>query len=326
MNGDAFGRTEPYIGPRPFEARDRHLFFGRERETHEISSLVLANRFFVLSAASGTGKTSLVNAGVLPLVKDELEVLPSARFQTGVPRGPADVRNVYTHAVLSEWEKQRDMSTLVRTTLTEYLDGRRRVPHSIGIPMPRLLVFDQFEELFTTHPDRWPERREFLEQLAEASQSDPDLRVLIVLREDFLSRLLSFASIFYGGLKSRYFLEPLRRPAAELAITRPMRMTGRKFESGAVADLVRRLMTSRVDLGGLGTVRVEGEFVEPVLLQVVCQALWSALPASVSAITLTDVRELADVDTSLTRFYSDTVRKAADRGPVSEYEIRSWVQ
>jgi tetratricopeptide (TPR) repeat protein len=326
MNGGALAQTGPYVGPRPFETRDRHLFFGREREAHEISSLVLANRLFVLCAASGAGKTSIVNAGVCPLVEDELEILPTARLQARVPRGLADVANVYTLAVLSGWADPRDPRKFKRTTLARFLAGRPRRIEPPGMPMPRLLVFDQFEELFTTHPDRWQERQGFLEQLAEAVESLPDLRVLVVLREDFLSRLLGYADAFRSGLKDRYFLEPLRRPAAELAITGPARNTGRSFEPAAVDDLVRRLMTSRVDVGDSRIVQIEGEFVEPVLLQVVCQSLWTALPTQASTINLAHVRELADVDTSLARFYSDAVSEAAAQGLVTERRIREWVQ
>ena len=343
MNEAVAVPTTPYVGPRPFETRDRHLFFGREREAHEISSLVLANKLFVLYAQSGAGKTSLVNAGVLPLVEDELEALPTARLQVRLPSRladmadasarrrdgrsePADARNIYTLAVLSAWASPRDLGKLKQTTLAEFLASRPRQTQPIGMPIPWLLVFDQFEELFTTHPDHWEERGEFLKQIAEASDSLPDLRVLLVLREDFLSRLLGFADVFRNGLKDRYFLEPLRRSAAELAITNPIRSTGRSFEPAAVEDLVRRLMTSRVDVGDARTVQVEGEFVEPVLLQVVCQTLWTALPAEVSTITLAHVRELADVDISLARFYSDAVREAADLGLVSERRIREWVQ
>lgn len=318
--------SDPYVGPRPFELDDRDLFFGREREAHEVSSLVLANKLFMLYAASGAGKTSLVNAGVLPLVQDELEILPTARFQAHAPRTAGRVANVYTQAVLSKWAEPQHVSALVQTTLAEFLADRPRLTQPIGPPLPRLLVFDQFEELFTTHPTHWPERREFLEQLAEASELHPDLRVLIVLREDFLSRMLNLADAFYSGLKDRYYLEPLRRQAAELSITSPVRNTNRSFEPAAVNELIRRLMTSRVDIGDSSVVEVEGEFVEPVLLQIVCQTLWKALPPEVSTISLSDVRTLADVNTSLASFYSDTVRQAADLGLVSEDRIREWVQ
>ena len=316
----------PYVGPRPFELDDRNLFFGRERETYEVSSLVLANRLFMLYAASGAGKTSLVNAGVLPLLQDELEILPTARFQAHITYTADRVANIYSHAVLSKLAWPQDVNELTQTTLAEFLAERPRLTQPVGPPLPRLLVFDQFEEMFTTHPDRWRERRGFLEQLAEASELHPDLRILIILREDFLSRMLNLADAFYRGFKDRYYLEPLRRSAAELAITGPLRNTNRSFDAVAVDELVRRLMTSRVDLGESGVVEIEGEFVEPVLLQVVCQALWKALPPQISTISLGDVRALADVNTSLARFYSDTVRQATDLDLVSEEQIREWVQ
>ena len=113
--------------------------------------------------------------------------------------------------------------------------------------------------------------------------------MLVVLREDFMSRLLTFYDILRSGLRDRYFLEPLRRPAAELAITKPLENTGRSFAPDAVDDLVKRLMTSRVEADNSRVVEVEGEFVEPVLLQVVCQTLWSALPAEATTITREDV-------------------------------------
>jgi NACHT domain len=317
-------RTEPYVGPRAFERGESDRFFGRPREAYEVSSLVLANKFFLLYAASGAGKTSLVNAGVLPLVENRLDVLPTARFQSPPPGGTAEIANVYTHAVLSGWSDSADPAELGGTTLTEFL-ARPRPP---GARLrPRLLVFDQFEELFTAHPERWPDRRAFLEQLAQASQEHTDLRVLIVLREDFLARMLEHAGLFQGGLRDRYFLEPLRRPAAELAITSPLRGTGRAFSPAALADLVTRLMTSRVNLGDSRIVQVEGEFVEPVLLQVVCSAMWDKLEATqIFTITPVEVRKLADVDDSLGRFYADAVRDAARQSAYPEQKIRTWVQ
>jgi NACHT domain len=319
-------QADPYVGPRPFGRADRHLFFGREREAHEISSLVAANKFFMLYAASGAGKTSLVHAGVLPLIADELEVLPTARFQASYPGIMADAANAYTHAVLSNWVEPKALALMAGKTLSEYLAERPRRTGPDDLPMSRLLVFDQFEELFTTQPQRWQDRRTFLEQLAEASRSHADLRILVVIREDFLSHLLDYADAFYGGMKDRYFLEPLRRPAAELAIESPAMITGRSFEPDAVDALVRQLMANRVNLGDSRIVHIQGEFVEPLLLQVACRALWTALPPTASRITLAQVSQLADVDTALARFYSDAVRQAARSGKATEQQIREWTQ
>ena len=319
--------AQPYVGPRPFETRERGLFFGRDREAHEVSSLILANKLLVLYAASGAGKTSLINAGVQPLIEDELEILPTARLHSAaVSLRLSDVANVYTYTALAGWAKPRNLGKLGQATLAEFLATRPRQTDQMKMPKSRLVVFDQFEELFTTHPDRWRDREAFLLQLAHACDTQRDLRVLIAIRDDFLSRLLGFSRILPGGLKDRYALEPLRKPSAELAIVGPAEQTGRSFEPAAVNDLVQRLVTSRVDVGDSRSLEVEGEFIEPVLLQVVCRALWAALPPEVTTITTAHISELADVDSSLARFYSDAVRGAAEHGRVTERRVREWVQ
>src|ERR1700689_56496 len=103
VNSGALSPEQPFVGPRPFETADRELFFGRARETHEISSLIPAAKYVVLYATSGAGKTSLFNAGVVPLIDEELEILHAARFGLPVTGEGADLRNVYTYAVLSGW-------------------------------------------------------------------------------------------------------------------------------------------------------------------------------------------------------------------------------
>jgi Novel STAND NTPase 1 len=324
MNEAEAVSIQPYIGPRPFETDDSDLFFGRDREAYEISSLILANRFFVLYAASGAGKTSLFNAGIRPLLKDDLEILPTVRFQGPVPDSIPESSNVYTYAALSTWSDRQGVGKLADTRLGEFLQGRpRKFAGPLDTPLPHLLVFDQFEELFTTHPDRWPQRLQFLEQLDEAGNLDPSLRVLIVIREDFLARLLSFADTLFDGLKDRYFLEGLRESAAEIAVKGPLQDSGRFFEPDAIGELVRRLMTTRIEIGDQGIKEIPGEFAEPLLLQVVCQTLWKRLPPDTSAITL---RNIEDVDTSLARFYSGIVKEAAKGFNLPELQIREWME
>ena len=105
---------------------------------------------------------------MLPLVENKLDVLSTARFQARDTRRIADVANVYTYAVLSGWAEPDDLGQLTQTTLAEFLASRRRLTQPTDPPMSRLLVFDQFEELFTAHPDRWQQRQEFLGQLIKA--------------------------------------------------------------------------------------------------------------------------------------------------------------
>src|SRR5215203_2027456 len=79
---------EPFIGPRPFKAveADQLRFSGRDSEIDEIVALIISQRVLLIYAQSGAGKTSIINAGVVPsLMKDGFEVLPVARVQITSP-------------------------------------------------------------------------------------------------------------------------------------------------------------------------------------------------------------------------------------------------
>jgi hypothetical protein len=77
----------PYVGPRPFERGDKQRFFGRTAELRELVSLVIAHRLVLLYAPSGAGKTSLLNAALIPYLEreEQFEVFPSARIQSFEP-------------------------------------------------------------------------------------------------------------------------------------------------------------------------------------------------------------------------------------------------
>ena len=71
---------QPYVGLRPYRQRERTLFFGRDRESREVSTIWQAAGLSVLYGASGVGKTSLLHAGVLPRLDPErVDLLPIAR-------------------------------------------------------------------------------------------------------------------------------------------------------------------------------------------------------------------------------------------------------
>jgi hypothetical protein len=78
-------RDNPYIGPRPY-GRGEGNFFGREREGKELAWLILAEQAVLFYAQSGAGKTSLLNARVIPILeKKGVLVLPVARVGSGLP-------------------------------------------------------------------------------------------------------------------------------------------------------------------------------------------------------------------------------------------------
>ena len=66
------------------------------------------------------------------------------------------------------------------------------------------LAFDQFEELFSSYPQRWQDRAEFFNQVAEALRRDSFLRVLFVLREDYLAAFIEFVGLLPDNARTRY--------------------------------------------------------------------------------------------------------------------------
>ena len=146
----------PYVGPRPFEERDADLFFGREGEVRELLSHVVANKVVLLYAASGAGKTSLLNAGVIPLLEQEerFEVLPIARLRRLDPAEASDAAtgNVYVAATFLNWTSEADHGQPPQR-LKSFLEALPRGEDRRGRHLPRAVFFDQFEELFTVYPD-----------------------------------------------------------------------------------------------------------------------------------------------------------------------------
>src|SRR5262249_22750179 len=83
-------KFEPYIGPRPFECNsaDQNRFFGRDDEARELLSRITAHSAVLLYAQSGAGKTSLINARVIPRLKEAgFEVLPPASIRNPATTG-----------------------------------------------------------------------------------------------------------------------------------------------------------------------------------------------------------------------------------------------
>ena len=157
-------RANPYIGPTSFTENDSDRFFGRTEETRELSSLVIARRAVLLYAQSGSGKTSLLQAALIPELKRRKRV---ETFAISRVTGSADTSgNVYVENALSHLFPDAPAGSLRGKTFSEafgavlWSDAKsRRQPH--------LLIFDQFEEIFTYHPELTEQREAFFAQLGE---------------------------------------------------------------------------------------------------------------------------------------------------------------
>jgi hypothetical protein len=321
----------PYIGPRPFSPSDCEIFFGRDSEIAELVSLVIANRAVLVYAVSGAGKSSLLSAGLIAALQARsFEVLPPLRLQApAVP--PAEVANAFTYSAL--WGLLQDPAAPAEAagfdptgTLTDLLASLPRGSDSYGFPSPRVLIFDQFEEIFTLHQDRWQEREALLRDIGSSLLRDPELRLVLALREEYVAQLERYAHLFPDGLRSRLHVERLRRDPALAAATGPLARAGVKFGPGIAEALITDLLQTRVDLGDGRTVTVEGEFVEPVQLQVVCRTLWTRLDTGIKRIAHEHLAALGSVDESLVRYYDQAVAAAVGRTRVHEHQLRDELE
>jgi hypothetical protein len=166
-----------YVGPRPFEDKelDRLRFIGRDREAAELLSLVTAHAAVVLYSQSGAGKTSAINAKLIPSLKAQgFEVLPTGRVHGG-PRGARAHRNAYIHSVLACWANASDGNIPETPSLAMYLKQRPRLRNEEEQPIPRVVIFDQFEELFSTSAERPGDRTDFIAEMRDALEGSPTL-------------------------------------------------------------------------------------------------------------------------------------------------------
>lgn len=306
----------PFVGPYSFEEKDAPLFFGRDREAQHLTAMIVSERVVLFYAPSGAGKTSLVNARLVPELKRKgFHVFPPVRVGGELPPGAAP-RNVYVYNALESLDGSHPPD--------ESLDGFLRTDpagKSEGSP-PRVLILDQFEEILTTHPERWIEREGFFVQLRQALQDDPSLSVMLVLREDHLAGLDRYAPLLGGHLRARFRLERLRREQAIAAIRKPAEAAGRPFEPEVAEQLAEEL--SRERRAGQEATYL-GDLVEPVQLQVVCFQLWENLRRRPGGtITSQDRKDFGDVDRALESFYEAAVARAAREAEMPADRIRHW--
>jgi hypothetical protein len=325
----AAASDQPYVGPRPFEQQNDVRFHGRDREATDLAYLIIAERELVLYAQSGAGKTSMINAKVIPLLVSEgFDVLPIVRVQALLPTGSEQIPNVFAFNAISSLDPDAAAAPPVAQTIADYLAQRPHTADADGVPGPRVIIFDQFEELFTAYPERWKDRQAFFEQVRDALRVDLSLRILFVIREDYLANLERYAAILPDRLSTRVHLERPRKDQALVMIEKPLLSATprRRFAAGVVEELVKSLLTLEVTTADNDRRHIEEEFVELVQLQVVCRTLWRALPADVTEITAKHRRDLADVGQALSRFYDDSIRDVAAATGVQESILRRWFE
>jgi WD40 repeat protein len=326
------GATNPYVGPRPFRAGER--LYGREREANHLVNLLLAERIVLLHSPSGAGKTSLIQAAVIPRLSAlQLQVLPVIRVNLDRTEPSPDGASVnrYAFSTLMSLDEGRpdDQRTapdpLANMRLAEYL---AQWPRPVAGRDIEVLIFDQFEEVLILNPADIAAKADFFRQLGEALE-DPRRWALFAMREDYVAALDPYVLPVPSRFANTCRLDLLNPDMARLAIQEPARRAGVTFEDDAAAQLVDDLRRVRVQQPD-GTMAAQlGPHVEPMQLQVVCHRLWQAARPDPLHITAADIAALEGVDQSLVdeslaSYYEQRVAQTAAETGTSERSIREW--
>ncbi len=322
------GRPNPYVGPRAFMPGEK--LYGRNREVLQLLDLLIAERIVLLYSRSGAGKTSLIQAALLPeLEKKKFQVLPVARVSLEPPPDttlPSTVNRYVLSVLLSieedlPEEKQRPLAELAGMTLATYLDRRRAEK---GEPGRLILIFDQFEEILQ-HPTDQADKEAFFAQVGEVLQ-DRRRWALFSMREDYVAGLDSFKPLLPTRLRATFRLDLLGEDAARQAIREPARQAGVDFTDDATQKLVNDLCLVRIQQRDGTTIEQVGPYVEPVQLQVVCQSLWEGLPKGVTVITSEHLQTFGDVNQALAGFYERCIKRATQGTGAKEATLRAWLE
>lgn len=202
----------PYRFLDAYGPAERSIFFGRERESALLYSWILTRRWLVLYGRSGVGKSSLLGAGVWPLLQE------------------SDCQ-VWTLRCLDDPLQQLGSFERVRQAAE-------------STPRRLVLFFDQFEEFFVR---LGPAQRQALGELLAQLTSVSRLHMLFSLREDFLAELAGLEEWIPTLLDSRYRLTSLTREQARQCICGPAQLFQLQLEPELVEELLEELESQGVE-------------------------------------------------------------------------------
>lgn len=246
----------PFKGLQYFDEADADLFFGRELLTAKLVSRLRelsspsngeepAKFLSVIIGASGSGKSSLVRAGLIPALKKGQTLIGGIRPPDGSANWRVHILTPTAHpleALATELTRGSESVTAAATLMDDLIKD----PRSLMLFLARqstvqhtLLVLDQFEELFTLCRDEF-EREALIDNLLTTiDQSESKATIILTLRADFYAHLAQYPELREAVAKQQEYIGPMTTDELRRAIEEPAKRGHWEFEAGLV-DLILR--------------------------------------------------------------------------------------
>lgn len=229
--------TNPFRGLLPFEERHSAFFFGRDKEIADIATRLEHRRLLAVTGVSGSGKSSLVMAGVVPMLKAGL--IPALGTEVHVailkPRGGPlfQLEQSLTRAL----NRPITQDALTRTTYG-LVDAVKPLRDEESL----LVVVDQFEEIFNyrkTSPEAAGKADRFIALLLQAiQQADVPIYVILTMRSDYLGYCAVFRGLPEALNDGHYLVPKMTRLQLQEAIEAPVEAVGASIQPALVQRLL----------------------------------------------------------------------------------------
>jgi hypothetical protein len=264
----------PYPGLRAFEPDDQAIFFGRESQVNAILRQLEDHQFVAVVGPSGSGKSSLVRAGLLPAVREGFLFGTADWFILIIRPGNAPYQRLARALsegkklphMLSRGNAERDRkaeyieTALTLATLQKSDLGLVNALQDMGFPEDRhvMVVLDQFEEIFAFRRGTASERQEALSRdeaagfvnmlLRSSGQPKSQIWVVLTMRSDFIGDCEAFLGLPEALSRSLVLVPRLDRKQMQEAIVRPAEVRTAAFQPFAIQeDLVTRIINDAGD-------------------------------------------------------------------------------
>lgn len=242
----------PFPGLRPFTPKESHLFFGREGQSEEILQKLSDNKFVAVVGTSGSGKSSLMYCGVLPILHAGFVQGAGSNWEIITTRpGSAPISNLAESILLNQNSNNKSEtitedlalnSAILRSSSNGLIDLSSKFDKNKNV----LIVVDQFEELFrfknSQNKNAVNETVAFIKLLLNAVKDKKSkVYVVITMRSDFIGDCAQFQELTELINDSQYLIPRMTREDVQNAIKGPISVGG-----GAISDRLTNQLLNEI--------------------------------------------------------------------------------